>query len=172
MMDNVTMESHFTVSLVALGILRQCMEEAFAKPRMLAGYLCERDWQEEFWKCLECLDQAEGRAFEVADGNETILMSRVNCLLLVAARDDWSSLPVHPEDPQMVQLRARVTDWGSMWRDFHARVGRYHKDQFARALLDLGDLCDAWDRKAPEPLPLSAWLHCVETQVEETFHTL
>lgn len=171
-MDNVTMETHFTLSLVALGILRQCMEEAFAKPRMLAGYLCHRDWKEEFLKCLECLDQAEGRAFEVADGDVTILMPRVNCLLHVAARDDWSSLPVVPGDPQMVQLRGRVTDWGSMWRDFHARVGRYHKEQFARARLDLGELCDAWDRKAPESLPLSAWLHCVETQVGETLHIL
>ena len=167
------LETHFTISLVALRILRQCMEEAFGCSKILNGYRCPRDWEETWMRCLECLDQTEGRAYEL-EGEHCIVLARVIRLLCVATMDDWSIFPCLDNEPGVLQLRAVLpTSENQTWRDFHAQVGRYHKFHFERAVEDLGELRAVWDRLAGEAsLPYSSWLFTAQTEMEETLRTL
>lgn len=159
------METRFAISLCALRLLRQCMEEAFSSPRLFAGQLCPRDWSEEWRICLECLDQTEGRVYHTV-GDGSIILARVRRLLLVASQDDWSFLTVL--EPGVVEVKAQVPD-SSDWPAFHAQVGRYHRSDFEPAVMDLGDLRAAWDKAAADSLPYSSWFYTVQSLVEETF---
>ena len=74
--------------------------------------------------CLECLEQAEGRVYDL-EGDDCIILARVRRLLCVASMDDWSLLKVLENNAAVLQLEA-VVPQGTSWRDFPAFVGRYH----------------------------------------------
>ena len=57
----------------------------------------------------------------------------------------------------MLQLEAIVSH-GTSWRDFHAFVGRYHKNQFEIAMGDFDLLRIAWESAAEVSLPYAAWV--------------
>ena len=120
--------------------------------------------------CLECLEQTEGRIYDL-EGEDCIILARVRRLLCVASMDDWSLLKVLDNNAAVLQLEA-VVPQGTSWRDFHAFVGRYHKSQFETAVGDLGMLRAAWESAAEVSLPSAAWLCIAEVQLEETFWTL
>ena len=165
------METHFTISLTALRLFRQCMEEAFGSPRTIDSQISPRDWKEAWMSCLECLEQTEGRVYDL-EGDDCIILARVRRLLLcVASMDDWSLLKVMENNAAVLQLEA-VVPHGTSWRDFHAFVGRYHETQFETAVGDLGMLRAAWESAAEVSLPYAAWLYIAEVQLEETFWTL
>ena len=167
----IRMETHFTISLTALRLFRQCMEEAFGSPRTIDSQISPRDCKEAWMSCLECLEQTEGRVYDL-EGDDCITLARVRRLLLcVASMDDWSLLKVMENNAAVLQLEA-VVPHGTSWRDFHAFVGRYHKTQFETAVGDLGMLRAAWESAAEVSLPYAAWLYIAEMQLEETFWTL
>ena len=116
--------------------------------------------------CLECLEQTEGRVYDL-EGDDCIILARVRRLLCVASMDDWSLLKVLENNAAVLQLEA-VVPQGTSWRDFHAFVGRYHKSQFETAVGDLGMLRAAWESAAEVSLPYAAWLYIAEVQLKET----
>jgi hypothetical protein len=166
----IRIETHFTISLTALRLFRQCMEETFGSPRTIDSQISARDWKEAWMSCLECLEQTEGRVYDL-EGEDCIILARVRRLLCVASMDDWSLLKVLENNAAVLQLEA-VVPQGTSWRDFHAFVGRYHKSQFETAVGDLGMLRAAWESAAEVSLPYAAWLCIAEVQLEETFWTL
>ena len=86
-------ETHFTISLTALRLFRQCMEETFGSPRTIDSQISARDWKDAWMSCLECLEQTEGRVYDL-EGEDCIILARVRRLLCVASMDDWSLLKV------------------------------------------------------------------------------
>ena len=102
--------------------------------------------------CLECLEQTEGRVYDL-EGKDCIILARVRRLLCVASMDDWSLLKVLENNAAVLQLEA-VVPQGTSWRDFHAFAGRYHKSQFETAVGDLGMLRAAWESAAEVSLPI------------------
>ena len=148
----IRMETHLTISLTALRLFRQCMEEAFGSPRTIDSQISPRDWKEAWMSCLECLEQTEGRVYDL-EGDDCIILARVKRLLCVASMDDWSLLKVMENNAAVLQLEA-VVPHGTSWRDFHAFVGRYHKSQFETAVGDLGMLRAAWESAAEVSLPI------------------
>ena len=70
--------------------------------------------------CLECLEQTEGRVYDL-EGEDCIILARVRRLLCVASMDDWSLLKVLENNAAVLQLEA-VVPQGTSWRDFHAFV--------------------------------------------------
>ena len=139
----IRIETHYTISLTALRLFRQCMEETFGSPRTIDSQISARDWKEAWMSCLECLEQTEGRVYDL-EGEDCIILARVRRLLCVASMDDWSLLKVLENNAAVLQLEA-VVPQGTSWRDFHAFVGRYHKSQFETAVGDLGMLRAAWE---------------------------
>ena len=85
----IRIETHFTISLTALRLFRQCMEETFESPRTIDNQISPRDWKEAWMSCLECLEQTEGRVYDL-EGEDCIILARVRRLLCVASMDDWS----------------------------------------------------------------------------------
>ena len=146
------------------------MEETFGSPRTIDSQISARDWKDAWMSCLECLEQTEGRVYDL-EGEDCIILARVRRLLCVASMDDWSLLKVLENNAAVLQLEA-VVPQGPSWRDFHAFVGRYHKSQFETAVGDLGMLRAAWESAAEVSLPYASWLCIAEVQLEETFWTL
>ena len=167
----IRIETHFTISLTALRLFRQCMEERSESPRTIDSQISARDWKEAWMSCLECLEQTEGRVYDWKAKTASSWPGSD----VFSAWPPWTTGPFlrfwRINNAAVLQLEA-VVPQGTSWRDFHAFVGRYHKSQFETAVGDLGMLRAAWESAVEVSLPYAAWLCIAEVQLEETFWTL
>ena len=81
------------------------MEQTFGSPRTIDSQISPRDWKEAWMSCLDCLEQTEGRVYDLG-GDDCIILARVRRLLCVASMDDWSLFKVLENNAAVLQLEA------------------------------------------------------------------